>query len=350
MFLSIGHRQVLFNHPFFGIIPVMSVKPDHPFLVRLQYFTEFVLTRRRARHRIKKEKQNAKNFLFDWLEAFIWAAGVVLLINQYLFQAYQIPSGSMIDTLLEKDRIFVNKLIYGPELLPGIGKLPSPINPKREDVIIFESPDYFSNGPVFDIAQRIIYMLTLSMVDIDRNEAGSPRVHFLIKRAAGMGGDCIESRRGELFFRFKGEDRWISEREYLTERGFTHHLSRLVEEDQYPAIEAMGKREAYMNLGLFPPDAVEEKAGSYNSFYGDFFAKAGARYTFLRGAYPHDERYKALAVRQRGWYVPEGRILPLGDNRDNSHDGRFFGTVKTSKILGRGAFKYWPLSRLGGIY
>ncbi|MDR0448018.1 MAG: signal peptidase I [Treponema sp.] len=298
---------------------------------------------------MKKEKQRSKNPLVDWIEAFVWAAGVVLLINQYLFQAYQIPSGSMIDTLLEKDRIFVNKLLYGPELLPGLGKLPSPVKPKREDVIIFESPDYFSNGPLFDITQRIIYMLTLSLVDIDRDKAGNPRVHFLIKRAAGMEGDLIESRRGELYFRFAGEDRWKSEREYLVERNYVHNLSRLVKEDNYPVLEAMGKVEAYFDLGLSPPPDLMEKAGSYNFQYGDYFAKAVVRYAFIRGAHPHDNRYRSLAIRQRGWYVPEGRILPLGDNRDNSHDGRFFGTVKVSKILGWGAFKYWPLSRIGGI-
>jgi signal peptidase I len=307
------------------------------------------LTRRRAIQRIKKEKQRAKNPILDWIEAFIWAAAVVLLINQYLFQAYQIPSGSMIDTLLINDRIFVNKLVYGPELLPGLAKISSPIKPQREDVIIFENPEYFSRGPLFDIVQRIIYMLTLSLVDIDRNEAGQPRVHFLIKRAAGMGGDLIESRRGELYFRFAGEDKWISESEYLTLRGFNHHLSRLVNEEDYPVLEAMGKTEAYMDLGLNPPEDLTQRAASYGSQYGDTFAKEGARYSFIRGAHPQDERYRALAIRLQYWYVPEDHILPLGDNRDNSHDGRFFGTVGESKILGQGSFKYWPLGRFGRI-
>jgi signal peptidase I len=319
------------------------------FFNKLQRITESFLSRRRAVQRIKKEKQKAKNPLFDWVEAFIWAAGVVLLINQYLFQAYQIPSGSMIDTLLEQDRIFVNKLVYGPELLPGVGKLPSPVKPEREDVIIFENPEYFSRGPLFDIAQRIIYMLTLSMVDIDRDERGMPRVHFLIKRAAGMEGDLIESRRGEMYFRFAGEDRWISEGEYLSRRGFTHNLSRLVQDDQYPAFEAMGRAEAYMDLGLNPPSDLMQRAASLNSRYGDNFAKEAARYSLIRSAFPQDERYRALAARSQIWYVPEGRILPLGDNRDNSHDGRMFGTVPSSKILGQGAFKYWPLRRLGRI-
>jgi len=327
----------------------MSAQQEHPFFTGLQKCTESFLTRRRALHRIKKEKQKAKNPILDWLEAFLWAAGVVLLINQYLFQAYQIPSGSMIDTLLINDRIFVNKLVYGPELLPGLGKLPSPIQPKRGDVIIFENPEYFSNGTLFDIAQRIIYMLTLSLVDIDKTEDGRPKVHFLIKRAAGMGGDLIETRKGELYFRFAGEDRWISEREYLKSLGFSHNLTRLVEKKDYPALEAMGRAEAYFDLGLNPPQELMQKAAGYGLQYGDAFARAAARYALIRGAYPHDENYRSRALRQQGWYVPEGRILPLGDNRDNSHDGRFFGTVKVSKILGQGAFKYWPPARWGII-
>ncbi|GHV84842.1 signal peptidase I [Spirochaetia bacterium] len=338
----------------------MSTKQDraeHPFFTKLQNLTESLLTRQRAVQRIKKEKQRAKNPLLDWVEAFIWAAAVVLLINQYLFQAYQIPSGSMIDTLIgglrsqgiSDDRIFVNKLIYGPELLPGVAKLPSPIKPEREDVIIFENPEYFSNGPLFDIAQRIIYMLTLSLVDIDRNETGEPRVHFLIKRAAGAGGDLIESREGEMYFRFAGEDRWVSEREYLTARGFTHNISRLITPEQYPALEARGKAQAYMELGLLPPGDLMERADAYTASKPDVVVWNQSRYSFIRSALPQDRRYREQLARQGLWYVPEGRILPLGDNRDNSQDGRFFGTVKLSKILGAGAIKYWPLRRMGQI-
>jgi signal peptidase I len=318
----------------------------HPFFRRLTAVTESYLSRRRAVKRVKKEKQRAKNMVVDWIEAFIWAAGVVLLINQYLFQAYQIPSGSMIDTLLEQDRIFVNKIIYGPELLPGVGKMPSPIQPKREDVIIFESPEYLSKGPVFDIAQRIIYMLTLSFVDIDRDESGNPKVHFLIKRAAGMGGDRFESRRGELYIRFAGENRWVSEREYIAERGFTHNLSRLIREDEYPAIEASGEVLAYRNLGLEPPGEIALAAGRS----GDYFTFEPARLGIIRAANPHNERYRVRAnTLAMGWYVPEGRVLPLGDNRDNSNDGRYFGPVKLSKVLGSGSIIYWPLGRMGFI-
>jgi signal peptidase I len=305
--------------------------------------TEAYLTRRRARRRIRREKQRAKNPLVDWIEAFIWAVGMVLLINQYLFQAYRIPSGSMIDTLLVDDHIFVNKLVYGPELLPGFGKLPSPVRAQREDIIIFENPEYLSRGPAFDIAQRIIYMLTLSLVDIDRDESGDPKVHFLIKRAAGMGGDRVESRRGELYFRFTGEERWVRERDYAAARGFKHNLSRLVQEEDYPAIEAAGEMLAYRNLGIDPP---EEIAALPYPRIDDIFSRDAAMLGVIRSAHPHNERYRSWANRTTSWYVPEGRVLPLGDNRDNSKDGRYFGPVKASKVLGKGLVIYWPLGRM----
>jgi signal peptidase I len=321
------------------------------FFDRVQLATEAVLTRRARNRRIKKEKQRKKNIIADWIEAFLWAAGMVLIINQYLIQAYQIPSGSMIDTLLIKDRIFVNKLVYGPELLPGLIKIPSFIEPERNDIIIFENPSYISRGPVFDIAQRIIYMLTFSLVDIDKDESGQPKPHFLIKRAVGMDGDRFIMDKGNMMVRFAGEDRWVDERGYIKARNWNHKLSRLTEEDQYPVLEAAGKAAAYQDIGRNPPAEIRAAAAEAGKIrYPDYLYHEQVRLETLRGAFPHDERYRTLLARYRmGWYVCEGRILPLGDNRDNSRDGRYFGPVKKSKILGQGAFKYWPLRRIGPI-
>ena len=80
----------------------------------VQSATERVLTWRKRRRIVKKEKQKKKNPVVDWLDAIFSAVVIVLLINQYLLQAYQIPSESMVPSLLINDRIFVNKLVYAP--------------------------------------------------------------------------------------------------------------------------------------------------------------------------------------------------------------------------------------------
>ena len=328
-----------------------ETKQKAAFTDLLVTLTEAYLTRRNRIKRIKKEKQEKRNPVLDWVYAFLWAAGMVLLINQYLFQAYQIPSGSMIDTLLIKDHVFVNKIVYGPELLPGVLKLPSPFKPMRNSVIVFENPSYISRGLAFDIAQRIIYMLTLSLVDIDREESGEPRAHFLIKRAVGMSGDRFIMEKGDMKIRFPGEDRWVNELDYKKARNWNHRITRLVNADRYPGIEAAGQGAAWSEMGLPIPERVNTASQSLSGMRNiDFIAYDKARLEGLRYAMPNEGRYRQLLARHRlGWYVPEGRVLPLGDNRDNSRDGRYFGPVKMAKILGKGSVKYWPMRRIGPI-
>jgi signal peptidase I len=318
------------------------------FFDSIQAVTESYLSRRRRIQRIKREKQQEKHPILDWVEAFLWAVSVVLLINQYIFQAYQIPSGSMEDTLLIGDRIFVNKLIYGPELLPGLGKLSSPVKPSRNDIIIFENPAYNSRGTAFDVAQRIIYMLTISLVDIDRDQSGNPKAHFLIKRAVGMGGDHFYSSRGNMFIRFNGEDRIVSEQEYNRQQGWKHNITRLVDESAYRSLELAGAAAAWIDLRLNPTPAMIDAIGAYKELrYSDINAFNTAWLETNCAAFPHEDRYnEQLARRLQGWYVPSNYILPLGDNRDNSHDGRYFGSVRNAKILGKGAFIYWPAGRI----
>ena len=47
--------------------------------------------------------------------------------------------------------------------------------------------------------------------------------------------------------------------------------------------------------------------------------------------------------------VPPGQVFFMGDNRDNSQDGRYFGTVEDDLVVGKAEARVWPLARLGQL-
>jgi signal peptidase I len=50
---------------------------------------------------------------------------------------------------------------------------------------------------------------------------------------------------------------------------------------------------------------------------------------------------------ESGCVVPKGRIFVLGDNRTSSQDGRYFGTISESAIIGRVFLRIWPPGDIG---
>ncbi|HMK93128.1 MAG TPA: signal peptidase I [Thermoleophilia bacterium] len=47
--------------------------------------------------------------------------------------------------------------------------------------------------------------------------------------------------------------------------------------------------------------------------------------------------------------VPAGHYFVMGDNRTDSADSRYWGTVPRAAIIGRAFFTYWPLGRVGQL-
>ena len=47
--------------------------------------------------------------------------------------------------------------------------------------------------------------------------------------------------------------------------------------------------------------------------------------------------------------VPENCVFALGDNRTGSTDCRAFGCIPLEKIEGKVAFRFWPMSKFGGV-
>lgn len=47
------------------------------------------------------------------------------------------------------------------------------------------------------------------------------------------------------------------------------------------------------------------------------------------------------------YVVPEGEVWVMGDNRGNSSDSRYFGSIDEDTIFGKAILTYWPLDRIG---
>jgi len=81
-----------------------------------------------------------KSVTREYLEAIIIAILLALVIRTLIVQAFTIPSGSMMDTLLVGDYILVNKFLFGPEVPFTDYRLPSLRLPHRGDIIVFKYP------------------------------------------------------------------------------------------------------------------------------------------------------------------------------------------------------------------
>jgi signal peptidase I len=45
--------------------------------------------------------------------------------------------------------------------------------------------------------------------------------------------------------------------------------------------------------------------------------------------------------------IPDGYVMVLGDNRNNSYDSHIWGFLPTRNVIGRAFLRYWPLNRVG---
>jgi len=318
---------------------------------RLVLWTEAGLTRRKAKKRIVQEKNRQKGPIREWIEAILWAVMIVFLINQFIFQLYQIPSSSMEDTLLIKDRVFVNKAVFGPELYPGGPKLFDAVRPSRDDIIIFQNPEYVSRGPVFDVMNRVIYMITLSLVNIDKDEQGNPRAQLYVKRALGYGGDTVSFEQGDISIQPAGYEQAVPEELFRSEADLPVQHKRLFTEDDYTAFTAYAQVQAYAKENIQISSQLQQQAAPVGSGLRDYLHIYKNFYDLRAKISPHDPSVRSeLARYDNGFYIPEGYILPIGDNRDNSGDGRYFGPVAESEMLGKAYFRFWPLNRIGLLH
>ena len=118
-------------------------------------------------------QRSALRSFWENFKALLSALLFFIFLRTFIVEAYRIPSGSMIPTLLVGDWLFVNKLVYGPHIPFTNYNLPGYKDPARNDVVVFKSPD-------------------------QKDQPWDPNP-TLVKRLVGMPGDTLFMRKGQLY-------------------------------------------------------------------------------------------------------------------------------------------------------
>lgn len=221
----------------------------------------------------------------EWIKTIVYALILAGLIRTLFFQPFWIPSGSMKDTLLIGDFLFVNKMAYGYSkhscpfsMCPFSGRILGG-EPEQGDVVVFKHP--------------------VTQVDF-------------IKRLIGMPGDRVQMKSGVLYINDKAVD--------LVADGVFEEIK----EQQGPQ-------------GGLPACENEPVAR------GDICKKSRFVETL-----PNGVKHSVLNITESGFSdntsaftVPEGHYFFMGDNRDNSQDSRVernvggVGFVPYENLVGR---------------
>ncbi len=324
------------------------------FLTFLERSTERYLTKRKRKKAYSKEKEKTLfGEIWSWIDALIFAVFWVIIINQYLFQFFLIPTPSMVSTLNVGDRVAVIKNAYGFELYPSGPKIfDDKRRVQRDDIITFYNPEYDSKGPFFDILSQVIFMGTLSLVNIDKNPDGTPAERLYVKRAVGFPGDVVKFSEGNVSIKVAGETGFAQEEEFRAANGLSEGPHRSVNMEDYEWLKAYGALLAYDERGIMA-SAPSYLRNAYSkidqsSNLNDFYEVEHQKALFLAKIDPADMNARStLNSYENGIYVKPDHVLPLGDNRDNSRDGRYFGPVSESKINGHVVLRFWPLRDFG---
>jgi signal peptidase I len=182
--------------------------------------------------------------------------GLMMVFRSALADWMYVPTGSMNPTIVEGDRILVDKSVYGLRVPFTEIRLTQGGDPQRGDIVIFSSP---KDGTT------------------------------LVKRVVGLPGETVEMRNEKLFIDGKA----------------VNYESASVDEDQLTNATRAPRHEFF----------AEELAGR---------------------THPIMVLPERRAARTFGpIVVPDNRYLVLGDNRDNSEDSRYIGSIPRDSIVGR---------------
>jgi signal peptidase I len=149
-------------------------------------------------------QKKPKSVIRDWVESIVIAFILAMFIRTFVVQAFKIPTGSMRPTLLEGDRILVNKFIYGAKIPLINFRLPAFKQPKRGDVIVFIYPEDTTR----DFIKRLIAIgpekaqIKNGKIYIGGNILVHPiigQIYYYNRGEFGLEGQTIEVPRNSYF-------------------------------------------------------------------------------------------------------------------------------------------------------
>ena len=248
---------------------------------------------RAQRNEESMRPRKAKSVVREYVEAFVFAIVLALVMRQFVVQAFKIPSSSMETTLLVGDHILVNKFLY--YFTP----------PHRLDIIVFQYP-----------------------WEEDRD---------FIKRVIGLPGDRVSLRDRQVYV----NDRPLHEDYARYEANARQDtFGPVVVPKKGDRIEIRSDKRVYLNGEPVPiptpPHGFQPRAGlkGLDVFYGQ-----------PAGLPPGATLPETLEPRR----VEDDYYFVLGDNRDNSQDSRYWGLVRSTRLKGRTFFIYWSWNREGSF-
>lgn len=233
----------------------------------------------------------------EWFDALVIAAIFATILRIFVVESYRIPTGSMENTLLAGDFLFVNKYVYGAKVPFTDYRLPRVDSVKRGDVIVFKFP--------------------------------KDRSLNYIKRCVAISGDTLEIRDQMLYVngkptplpehaQFIGQKMPAGAADFQIFPGFSNF-----NKDHYGPLRIPRRG-----------DVIGLTAKTYQ-LYSSLVADEGHDIS-LRG----DQVY-VDGVPAKQYTVQDNYYFAMGDNRDNSLDSRYWGFLPAKDIVGRAIMVYW---------
>jgi signal peptidase I len=271
------------------------------------------LERRRVAKANRKPPETFKEHVVSWIKTIVWALTMVTFINGLVIASFTVPTGSMEDTVMPGDFVFVNKFIYGPstpQIIPFLNqplpywKTPPVIDPKVGDVIVFVFPG-------------------------DRDDLKARNFEYYLKRCMGTPGDVVEVRNRKVFVN-NAEVPLPPLAKFIESRG-----SVPPEQEQFVTFP-IG---AGFTIDNYGPIRVPKK--------GDVITLTpenamGWKVFIQREGHSFDPDALLLDGKPTTQYtVEQDYVFGMGDNRNRSLDSRFFGFIPINNVVGTPMFVYW---------